>query len=106
MRTANPINIRAIDHVVIRAVAVDAMLEFYIDTLGRQGGSAPDHQAPNMDHVCLQVDPWDAAAICAHLESRGIEVGEIANRYGATGSGPSIYLRDPEGNTVELKGNG
>ena len=33
-----------------------------------------------------------------------MEVGEIARRYGADGHGPSLYLTDPDGNTVELKG--
>jgi hypothetical protein len=38
------------------------------------------------------------------LKSHGIEVGEIRRRYGAEGNGISIYLTDPEGNMVELKG--
>jgi glyoxylase I family protein len=72
--------------------------------LGRAGGEPPKHRAPNMDHVCLQVQPWDPDAIIAHLRGQGVEVGEIVTRYGALGSGPSLYIRDPEGNTVELKG--
>ena len=57
-----------------------------------------------MDHVCLRVDPFDAAAIAAFLRAQGIDPGEVAPRFGAEGSGPSLYLADPEGNTVELKG--
>ena len=72
--------------------------------LGQQGGDQPDHAAPNMDHVCFQLQPWDADAIKGHLEQYGIEAGKVAPRYGAAGVGPSMYLRDPEGNTVELKG--
>ncbi len=72
--------------------------------LGQQGGDQPDHAAPNMDHVCFQLQPWDADAIKGHLERHGIEADNVAQRYGATGVGPSMYLRDPEGNTVELKG--
>jgi catechol 2,3-dioxygenase-like lactoylglutathione lyase family enzyme len=72
--------------------------------LGQQGGDQPDHAAPNMDHVCFQLQPWDADAIKEHLERHGIEADNVAPRYGATGVGPSMYLRDPEGNTVELKG--
>lgn len=72
--------------------------------LGRAAGKAPDPAAPNMDHFCLQVTPWDTDAILAHLEAHGVEAGEPEQRYGATGMGPSIYLRDPEGNSVELKG--
>ncbi|MDJ0941770.1 MAG: VOC family protein [Woeseiaceae bacterium] len=72
--------------------------------LGKAGGKPPDQGAPNMDHVCLLVKPWNEAAILAHLEAHGVVAGEVASRYGATGQGPSIYLKDPEGNTVELKG--
>lgn len=72
--------------------------------LGRKGGAAPGPEGRNMDHLCLRVDPFDPAALVAHLESHGVAVGEIRNRYGAEGNGPSIYLTDPEGNLVELKG--
>jgi catechol 2,3-dioxygenase-like lactoylglutathione lyase family enzyme len=73
-------------------------------TLGREGGAAPGQQGRNMDHLCLRVDPFDAEDINAHLKRHGIEHGEVSSRYGAEGEGPSIYLQDPEGNTVELKG--
>ncbi len=72
--------------------------------LGRKTGAAPDHGAPNLDHVCLQVHPWDEAAIVDHLQRHQVDFDEVGQRYGATGVGPSIYLRDPEGNLVELKG--
>ena len=58
----------------------------------------------NMDHLCLRVEPFDQRAIVAHLEKHGVKVGEIRNRFGAEGNGVSIYLTDPEGNIVELKG--
>jgi catechol 2,3-dioxygenase-like lactoylglutathione lyase family enzyme len=70
---------------------------------GRKGGAAPDQNAPNMDHLCLQLSAWDPEAIQEHLKENKVEFGEIAIRYGALGNGPSLYLRDPEGNTVELK---
>lgn len=73
-------------------------------SLGQQGGQKPNSNAPNMDHVCFQVQPWDTDIIRAHLERYAIEVGDVAPRYGATGMGPSMYLSDPEGNTIELKG--
>jgi catechol 2,3-dioxygenase-like lactoylglutathione lyase family enzyme len=72
--------------------------------LGRAGGAAPSGSGRNMDHFCLRVEPFDAAAIQAHLRQRGLNPGEVASRYGAEGQGPSIYVEDPEGNTVELKG--
>jgi glyoxylase I family protein len=72
--------------------------------LGREGGAAPGEGGRNVDHVCLQVLPWDAEAILAHLAAHGIADARISTRYGAQGFGPSIYVADPEGNTIELKG--
>ncbi len=72
--------------------------------LGRKGGGALDAAARNLDHFCLRIDPWDEAAILAHLAAAGVTVGETGTRYGAEGYGPSIYVSDPEGNVVELKG--
>jgi catechol 2,3-dioxygenase-like lactoylglutathione lyase family enzyme len=72
--------------------------------LGRAGGAAPGREGRNLDHFCLRVEPFDEAAIRAHLGAHGIAAGPLAQRYGAEGEGPSLYLQDPEGNTVELKG--
>ena len=72
--------------------------------LGRAGGAAPGKEGRNVDHVCFRVEPFDEAAIRAHLTAHGVEAGPLESRYGAEGEGPSIYLDDPEGNTVELKG--
>ena len=72
--------------------------------LGRKGGAAPGTEAHNMDHFCVRVEPFDVDAIRAHLQAYGVRIGEFGLRYGAEGSGPSLYLLDPEGNTVELKG--
>jgi glyoxylase I family protein len=72
--------------------------------LGRKGGAAPGAQAHNMDHFCLRVEPYDEDAIRTHLEAHGVRIGDSGTRYGAEGQGPSLYLLDPEGNTVELKG--
>ncbi len=72
--------------------------------LGRTGGAAPGAEGRNLDHFCLRIDPFDEAAIRARLQSFDITAGETVSRFGAEGSGPSIYIPDPEGNTVELKG--
>lgn len=61
-------------------------------------------EARNVDHICLRIEPFDEEAIAAHLRSLGVEVGERGMRYGAQGSGPSFYVRDPFGTVVELKG--
>jgi glyoxylase I family protein len=128
--------IRDIDHIVLRVVDLHQMLQFYCGVLGcsierqqeelgltqlragrslidlvtvegklgREGGVAPGREGRNMDHFCLRIDPFDAEAVKAHLKLHGIKAGEVASRYGAEGEGPSIYVEDPEGNTVELKG--
>ncbi|MEG3792243.1 VOC family protein [Lysobacter sp. CCNWLW3] len=72
--------------------------------LGRMGGAAPGAEGRNMDHLCLRADPFDRAAILAHLDAHGVRIGDFGSRYGAEGEGPSQYLFDPEGNLVELKG--
>jgi glyoxylase I family protein len=72
--------------------------------LGRAGGAAPAIEGRNLDHFCFRVEPFDEAGIRRVLESHGIAVGSTQSRYGAEGEGPSIYVTDPEGNVVELKG--
>jgi len=71
--------------------------------IGAAGGLAPGREGRNLDHVCFRVLPWDGEAILGYLREHGIEA-EIVTRYGAEGDGPSIYLTDPEGNNLELKG--
>jgi glyoxylase I family protein len=129
---ATPYIIIGLDHVVLRARDPAALEKFYIDVLGctlelRQDTLAQlragrtlidivpaDREGPaqgtsstggaNLDHLCLRVEPFDAAAIAAHLATYGVRCGDEAQRYGAEGRGPSIYLNDPEGTGVELKG--
>jgi glyoxylase I family protein len=72
--------------------------------IGRSGGAAPGPEGHNMEHFCLRIDPFDEAALGGHLRGHGIEPEPAHLRFGADGEGPSIYLRDPEGNRVELKG--
>jgi glyoxylase I family protein len=82
---------------LIDLVAVDGML-------GKQGGAAPGAEGRNLDHFCLNLDAFDLAAVIAHLEAHGVAVGESGRRYGAGGFGVSVYLTDPEGNGLELRG--
>ena len=118
--------ILGIDHVVLRARDPERLIRFYCEVLGMTvqkrnqriplvhlaaGRSQIDvvpetatREGKNVDHFALRVDPFDAAALIAHLRRHGIEPGEVVTRFGAEGDGPSLYLTDPEGNTVELKG--
>ena len=122
------IRIAGLDHVVLRVASLERAIEFYETVLGchierrleqpklvqlRAGASLidlvpasepPQAGAGNMDHFALRVDGFDAAAMTAHLRRHGVEVGEVRERYGAEGYGPSLYISDPDGNTVELKG--
>ena len=72
--------------------------------VGREGGAAAGPKRRNMDHFCVQLAEFDALKISAQLKRKGIEPGLVGRRYGALGHGPSMYLTDPDGNTVELKG--
>ncbi len=72
--------------------------------LGREGGAAPGRQGRNLDHFCLRIEPFEPEAINAHLARFGIAAGPVKQRDGAEGMGSSIYLDDPEGNRIELKG--
>jgi glyoxylase I family protein len=72
--------------------------------LGRAGGGPPAPDGRNVDHICVQLRRFDEAALRAHLTAHGIAPGDVGARYGALGMGPSMYVRDPDGNVVELKG--
>jgi glyoxylase I family protein len=72
--------------------------------LGRAGGAPPGKEGRNLDHLCLRIDPFDEAEIRRELDRHGLAPGPTALRFGAEGEGPSIYVEDPEGNVVELKG--
>jgi len=130
------IEIRGIDHVVLRVRDVARALRFYCEVLGcreerriealglvqlragsglidlvgvdsplgRAGGGPPGENGRNVDHFALEIAAFDADALRAHLEGAGVEPGDVGERYGARGNGPSMYIRDPDGNTVELKG--
>jgi len=71
--------------------------------LGKKGGAAPGKEARNLDHLCLQVEGFDADAVMRHLRDCGAKVEEPQKRYGAGGDGLSIYLYDPEDNLIELR---
>jgi glyoxylase I family protein len=82
---------------LIDIVAVDSVL-------GRMGGAGPAREGRNLDHFCLNVAGFDLETVKAHLIAHGVEVGAEGLRYGSGGEGLSIYLTDPEGNGLELRG--
>lgn len=72
-------------------------------SLGRAGGGPPVRSGNSLDHFCLQIEPVSESQLLDWLRSMGVEHGEFEERYGAEGFGPSLYIRDPDGNTVELR---
>jgi len=73
--------------------------------LGARGGSGPGPEARNVDHLCLRIAPFDEAELVAYLSEHGaMPLAAAEVNFGAEGDGLSLYFRDPDGNTIELKG--
>jgi glyoxylase I family protein len=81
---------------LIDIVAVDS-------ELGRAGGAAPTPSGNNMDHFCLRLEATSEQDLRDWLEQQQVESSPFEIRYGAEGYGPSVYINDPDGNTVELR---
>jgi len=118
-----------LDHVVFRVEDQQASQRFYVDVLGctvdhvnerislihlRFGehyidllpatAEAPATVAGGVDHVCLSIQCDDLAKAADELRRRGVVIeGDVVQRRGAYGTGPSLYVRDPDGHVVELK---
>ncbi len=124
-----PFSLNGLDHIVLRTPDAATLIHFYVDVLGadvereipqfqltqlRAGRSIIDivgvdsplgtPDGRNVDHFCLRIDPWEEDALTDYLRLCGLAVEESGIRYGAEGNGPSIYIKDPEDNVVELKG--
>ena len=121
------LRVKGLDHIVLRVADIDRAIAFYEEVLGlhverrlaeiglvqlRAGAamidlvprSEDEDEGRNMDHFAVQIERIDVPALTVHLQRHGIDPGEVRRRYGAEGYGPSIYITDPDGNTVELKG--
>ena len=121
------LRVKGLDHVVLRVADMDRAIAFYEQVLGlhierrlesiglvqlRAGAAMIDlvprtedeDDGRNMDHFAVRIEEMDVPALTAHLRRHGIDPGEVCRRYGAEGYGSSIYVTDPDGNTVELKG--
>jgi catechol 2,3-dioxygenase-like lactoylglutathione lyase family enzyme len=128
VNTSPPFTALGLDHVVFKVADMDRAIAFWRDVIGareerrieeiglvqmRAGTSLIDlapadepHGGQNVEHVCIEITPWDEEALRAHLAAHEVEAGKSEIRYGAHGFGPSIYLEDPDGNMIELKGPG
>ena len=85
--------------------AGNALIDLVVvdSSLGKLGGGPPTQTENNVDHFCLQLKPISEEEIRVQLESKGVEFGGFNDRYGAQGFGKSVYIKDPEGNVVELR---
>jgi catechol 2,3-dioxygenase-like lactoylglutathione lyase family enzyme len=118
--------VRQLDHIVLNVTDVERSLAWYTELLGLEPERVDDWRAgrvpfpsvrideaciidlfgvaptgENLNHFCLVVDPGDVAAIAT--DDRFDVVAGPARRWGALGDGLSVYVRDPDGNTVELR---
>ena len=126
------VNVSALDHIVLNVADAERSLAWYIDLVGLEGDRVdlwrakqvffpsvrinadtiidilevgPDRVAGasgrNMEHLCLVVDRVDVDAIVA--DERFTVVDGPGPRSGARGEGWSVYVHDPDGNTVEFR---
>jgi glyoxylase I family protein len=58
----------------------------------------------NLDHLCIAVAKYDERELRGHLAAHNVTIIEEGVHRGARGDSLSIYVRDPSGNTIELKG--
>ena len=121
MRGFEPLGL---DHVVLRVGDQEASRRFYTEVLGctvdhvnerialvqlRFGEHLIDllpgpPSTEGLAHVCLSVRCGDLGAVRDALAARGVRLeGDVVERRGAYGTGPSLYLRDPDGYLIELK---
>lgn len=120
------VRVVGVDHVVINCADVERSIDWYCNTLGlapvrvdewrrsevlfpsvRVNEStiidllATERTGVNFDHVCVVIEPTDLDALAA--SGRFDVVGGPARLFGARGEGSGLYVRDPDGNTVELR---
>jgi catechol 2,3-dioxygenase-like lactoylglutathione lyase family enzyme len=118
--------VMGLDHLVLRVADVERALTYYRGVLGLPGeridewrrGEVPfpsvrvdagtiidllpaPRTGENLDHLCLVLTEadWEQA-----VRAPGVEVLRGPSQlFGARGTGTSVYTRDPDGNTVELR---
>jgi catechol 2,3-dioxygenase-like lactoylglutathione lyase family enzyme len=120
------LKVTGFDHIVLNVSDVERSLRFYCGTLGLEpvrvdewrAGTIPFPSArvdagtiidllaaartgENADHLCLVVAPTDLNTLAATGQFEVVD--GPAPRFGAQGIGTSLYVKDPDGNTVELR---
>ncbi|MFF1375037.1 VOC family protein [Streptomyces sp. NPDC058308] len=119
----------AFDHLVLNVADIERSLAFYTGPLGLEpvrveewrAGKVPfpsvrvspttiidlitgpdgERQGSNVDHICLVVEPLDWQQV---IDSGVFTVVDgPGERFGARGTALSLYVQDPDGNTIELR---
>jgi catechol 2,3-dioxygenase-like lactoylglutathione lyase family enzyme len=125
------VRVRDLDHVVLNCADVEGSLRWYTGTLGLEpvrvdewrAGAAPfpsvrvnattiidlvaaERTGVNVDHLCLVIDPVDFGALAASGRFQVVGDGPVSGLFGARGTATSLYVADPDGNTIELRSYG
>ncbi|MFF5186622.1 VOC family protein [Streptomyces sp. NPDC000345] len=126
MTASTALRVKAFDHLVLNVGDIERALDFYAGHLGLQPVRVAEWRAgkvpfpsvritpdtildlvgrprgeSNVDHICLTVDPLDWDEFIRTGTFTVLE-GPV-ERFGARGTATSVYVQDPDGNTVELR---
>ena len=124
---ASTIRVIGLDHIVLNTANVDDMLAFYTNVLGLEGvrvdqwrrGEVPfpslrvdattlidlmsgERSGVNLDHLCLVIESVDLDQLA---DGGVVDVarGPSDGLFGAQGFARSLYIKDPDGNLIELR---
>ncbi|HVN51600.1 MAG TPA: VOC family protein [Acidimicrobiales bacterium] len=120
------VQVTGLDHLVLDVADVERSLAWYTDVLGLEPMRVDEWRrgeilfpsvrvdtstiidllplestGENVNHFCLVVETIDFDAMAASGEVEVVDGPGV--RFGARGDATSLYVRDPDGNTVELR---
>jgi glyoxylase I family protein len=115
-----------LDHIVLNTQKAENLINFYCNVLGctiereqpdlhltqlRAGDNIIDiveNKAyvrldyNNLKHFCLKINPFNYEECIVYFNKHDIQLYRYGERFGAQGKVHSFYLRDPDGNEIEL----
>lgn len=120
------VRISGLDHLVLDVADTERSLAFYVGELGMTPVRVDEWRrgevlfasvrvddttiidlletpptGRNVDHFCVVIEPQDLQVLADSGRFDVVDGPDI--RYGAQGDGTSLYVRDPDGNVVELR---